>query len=369
MSSELKSPPPENPPAFSWARAWLVAPAPDRRARAILIVLGSLTALGWLDYAAGFWVSLQLFYLIPVLLSVAWLGWRFGAVIAVLSVATRLAGDIAAGVFQHMDPAAVFWNRLVEACVSLVIVWVFHSLISLQRELEERVRQRTTSLEHAVGVRHELQKQLFEAAQSERSAIGHDLHDGLGQHLTATSIAANVLAVRLAAAAHPDAERARKVVDLVQDGIAKTRQIARGLLLSTIEPAELPAELEELAATVRQEHGVDCQFTLLGNVGPISVATASHLFYIAQEATRNAVRHARPTRIYLHLAVTGRDLVLSVTDDGAGFPPPATGSPGMGLRIMRHRSDLIGGKLELGTALPHGTCVHCRVPLTPALPS
>lgn len=227
-------------------------------------VLGLLLVIGWIDYAAGFWVSMQLFYLVPIVLAVAWFGWRAGCGFAILAVLLRLAGDTAAGMFDQISTGSVLGNRAVEACISCILVWLFHALFSLQRELEERVRQRTASLEQANAARQELQRQLAEAGRRERSAIGHDLHDGLGQHLTATSMAANVLASRLAAAGHTEAEHARPVVELVQGGIAKTRRIARGLLLSAIEP-------DQLAAGIRREHGIACQFTLPGGA---SIATS-----------------------------------------------------------------------------------------------
>ena len=354
----------EIPPARSWAQAWLAETPSPRPTRPLLVALAALFAIGWLDYAVGFWISLQLFYLIPIIFTVVWVGWKAGSGIAILSVIVRLVGDIAAGIFEHMAPAAVFWNRLVEICISLIIVWVFHALISLQRALEERVRQRTASLEQAIAARDELQRQLSETGRRERSAIGHDLHDGLGQHLTATSIAANVLSSRLAAAGHADADRARQVVDLVQEGIAITRQIARGLLLSAIEPAELASELEELAKSLSQEHGIACHFTLQGTVAGTDVATASHLFYIAQEAARNAVRHGRCKRLEINVSEGEHDLLMTIVDDGIGMAAVPANTPGMGLRIMRHRSELLGGDFAITAIEPNGTCVSCRIPLS-----
>lgn len=363
MSLENLNALPEPSRHFRWARFWLAAPAPERRSRFIVIVLAIVTALGWIDYAAGFWVSLQLFYVIPTCMSVVWIGPRPAAAIATLCVLVRVIGDGAAGMFDHVVPVAVFWNRLAELCVYWILVWVFNAFVTLQRDLEERVRQRTASLEQAVNARDELQKQLFEVGRLERSAIGHDLHDGLGQHLTATSIAANVLATRLASSGNPEGDRARKIVDLLQEAIAKTRQIARGLLLSAVEPAEFSTELDELAATIRKEHGISCVCTLSGTVDRISVATASHLFYIAQEAARNSVRHGSPTHIAIECATRPDGLMLSVTDNGSGIASLSPERPGMGLRIMRHRSQLIGGDFTVTSVDGAGTRIQCCIPL------
>jgi signal transduction histidine kinase len=87
------------------------------------------------------------------------------------------------------------------------------------------------------------------------------------------------------------------------------------------------------------------------------------LFQIAQEAVRNAVRHACPTCLRIGLIVDNGQLVLSVGDDGSGIKASADGSSGLGLRIMKHRASVIGATLSVGGSEPRGTLVICRLPL------
>lgn len=334
----------------------------------MLIVMCMVAAIGWVDYVSGIWVSLQLFYLIPIMLSVAWLGWREGCVVVALCVLTRMGGDIGAGIFRQIEPIAVFWNRLVDLGVSCILVWAFHTLISLQRQLEARVRTRTAALELAVAARNHMQAQLMEVSRRERGAIGHDLHDGLGQHLTATAMAAEVLAARLKARDDASSGDARTIVRLVEEGIAQTRHLARGLLLSTIEPEQLVLELEELCASASREQHVPCTFSVDGTSRISDPATASHLFYIAREAVHNALRHAGATQVAVSLTADSSSIALTVTDDGCGLPPRAVLNTGMGLRIMAHRSELIGAEFSVTPAPGGGTLMRClmRLPLLPA---
>jgi signal transduction histidine kinase len=339
----------------------LTAPASWGRRRCALVVLAVIAFIGIVDYLTGYWVSLQLFYLLPIMLSVVWLPESDRWLVAALCVVVRLSGDIAAGIFEHVSPASVLWNRLAELALFCVVVWALDALVSLQRQLEERVRQRTAALEQAIASRDELQGQLLEISRRERGSIGHDLHDGLGQHLTATSMAATLLSNQLAGEGHPAADHARQVVGLLQDGIAQTRQIARGLLLSTVQPADLVAELEELASAVRDQHGLPCNVATHGSVRDLDIAMASHLFFIAQEATRNAARHARATRIEIQLSCDAATVCLQVSDDGSGLPAAPAANAGLGLRIMRHRSELIGASFSVAPRRPSGTCVRCEV--------
>ena len=151
---------------------------------------------------------------------------------------------------------------------------------------------------------------------------------------------------------------------MVQDAIANTRQIARGLLLAAIAPAELVAELEELADRLNREHRAGCQFLYRGDgASRLDVATASHLFYVAQEAVRNAVRHGRAKQVDVYLRIRDGRLKLVVQDDGIGLPPPPRRGAGLGLQIMVHRSEMIGATFTIERAPVGGTIVRCRVPL------
>jgi len=325
-----------------------------------------IAIIGWIDYITGVRVSLGLFYLLPITLSVAWLGGREACAAAVVSIVVRVAGDLESGTYHY--PVTAFWNRLADLGMYLVIIWVFHALISLWRELELRVRLRTAALEQALRARDELQAQLFEISRRERSSIGHDLHDGLGQHLTATAMAASLLAASLSEARQPTVGDAQNIVRMLQDAISQTREIARGLLLAAIEPDELISELEELAATLSQEGGPRCHFTWRGPFEGLDAAISSHFFYIAQEAARNALRHARPSHVEISLQAVPGAIELTVTDNGPGVSPRA-GSPGMGLRIMAHRAEIVGGEFSVEPAAGGGTRVRCRAPLSrPAVP-
>lgn len=347
------------------------APAHSRRASAAA-VLGSCVTLAVLYVILKGTVSMQGFYLVPVILAVSWLGLGWGVFTAFFTAFLRMMGDYATTMldpdyyFAAADVSRVVSNRVNGLLLFLVVVVVIHELIVLSRQLEQRVRARTAALRLAVAARERLQQSLFQAGVRERATIGRDLHDGLGQHLTATAMAARVLATRLEDGDDELAARARELEALVKAGIEQTRQIARGLLLESVPPAELCAELEELAVTATQHHGVPCVLTAEGPVEKLDENVASHLFYIAREALRNALRHAAADRIAIHLAVQRAGVELSIVDNGRGF---AVGTPrdgGMGLHIMAQRAEFMGGALRIQTPPGGGTRIDCRVP-TPDL--
>jgi signal transduction histidine kinase len=332
-------------------RRWLIA------ATLVLVAL-----IGAADFLTGFQVSLLVFYFLPVSLAVAAAGWRFGAFIAGLSVATWLVGDFAAGAhFANLLIPA--WNAEIALGTYLILIWLLHSIVALHREMDERVRQRTAALTAEIAERERLEKAVLEIGERERRSLGRDLHDGLGQHLTGTALVAQALAARLAAGHAAEAAEAHKVVTLVEDGIEQTRQVAKGLLLGEIERDSLAAALQELAATTRTATSLACQCHCA--IDPLlpEVGVATHLYRIAQEAVRNAVRHGRPQRVDITLTERADGLLLQVKDDGAGLAATGERRPGLGLRIMAHRAAIIGASFSIEAPPGGGTLVSCRLPI------
>ncbi len=335
---------------------------PAKRRTSVAIIILSVVWIGVIDYFTGPWVSLLVFYLAPISLAAAWLGLSAALVTAVGSVGVRLWGDYDLGAPYAHHPTVV-WNSVIVLSTYMFVAFVLRRLILLQRELEARVRARTAALAQEVSVREQLQRELIEISERERRTIGNDLHDGLGQHLTAMAYAAQILSQQLAGRADDSAQAARAIVRLAEEGILQSRQLARGLLLTAIEPEDLAREMEELAATVQRQNRVHCVFELRGDTLAKDSNTASNLFRIAEEAVRNSVRHARPTELRLSLITDNDGMILDIQDNGPGLPADIEPKPGVGLRVMAHRAKLIGGELSVESSKERGTRIYCRVPL------
>lgn len=349
-----------------WDLAQLAVAPKHGRGRSILVVGLFVALIGWIDYLTGQRLSLELFYLVPIILSVAWLGPRTAGIVALLCIVARVGGDLAYGPYAY--PLVVFWNRLTDLAVYLILIWLVHGLLSLFRHLDRRVVERTQALQESVRLRQQLERELLDIGARERSAIGRELHDDLCQQLTGTALATKVLAEQLDETDRTAAHDAQAIVHYVEESIRKTRQIARGLLLASIEPSTLADELAELAAKA-SGGGITCIFRFEGFPVIPDAASCAQLFRIAQEALRNAVRHARPTRVEIILGGNSAATFLMVRDDGTGLPAAGTRSPGMGRRIMEHRALLIGGTLSVVPAQGTGTCVICHLPRNAAQPA
>ncbi len=337
---------------------------PKLRRQLTLATCALVLLIGLADFRQGWDLSMQVFYFLPVALAVVARGPKFGIGVSMACLAISLGGDIAAGArFSSLVVPA--WNAAIALTIYLVLVWLLSSLLHLQHELERRVEQRTVALAGEIAERERLEKSILEISERERRSIGHDLHDGLGQHLTGTAITGQLLADRLQERGAEETADARKVVSLVTTAIAQTRHMAKGLLLADIDTEGLPSALFEFCATTTEQFRVTCTF--INKEPTVSLppgnGVASHLLRIAQEAVRNAVRHGGAKHIDVRLHTRDRRLTLVVQDDGSGLPPPGKRGAGLGLRIMAHRAEMIGATFAIERSHTGGTLVQCTLPL------
>ncbi len=214
--------------------------------------------------------------------------------------------------------------------------------------------------------RKQLEKEILEISDREQRRIGHDLHDGLCQHLAGIEMLSQVLEKKLAPKFKDGAGRAAEISKNVREAIGQTRSLARGLSPVTLESEGLASALHELALNTEKMFHVSCRFDSDAPVPVQNPAMATHLFRLAQEAVSNAVKHGKAKAIAIHLKADPGWIYLGVSDNGVGFSLEKTSqSKGMGLRIMKFRAGMIGGTLTIERNADGGTIVICSAPNHP----
>jgi PAS domain S-box-containing protein len=210
--------------------------------------------------------------------------------------------------------------------------------------------------------RKTLEREILEISDREQRRIGHDLHDSLGQQLTALEFQGQALVGKLKSAAPALVEPARDICRHIQQTIRNTRLLSHGLSPVPLGEEGLMTALAELAAGVGAMNGVQCEFGCARTVLVTDATVATHLYRIAQEAVNNALKHSRARFIRVRLEEDREHWRLSVEDDGRGLDPGVRKSTGMGLRIMNHRARLVGASLEVQSVEPSGLRIECTVP-------
>jgi PAS domain S-box-containing protein len=265
-----------------------------------------------------------------------------------------LPGGLAAEALQHIT--AALRTRQVQT---------FGSQFLMPDELRDFEARAMACVEDEVMIiirdvteRKRMEREIVEATSREQQRIGQDLHDGLGQHLTAITFMTKVLERKLSAKAPEESSDAAEIGRLVIQALAQTRNLARGLFPAQLEQNGLIAALSELTAGVEKSCAVRCVLRAHEAVTLQDNVLATHVFRIAQEAINNSIKHGKPETIEVSLAMNGDKIELRVTDDGGGFSPEAK-SDGLGLRIMHYRARRIGGTLQVAATDHGGTRVTC----------
>ncbi len=220
-----------------------------------------------------------------------------------------------------------------------------------------------SAIRRYAGLYRRARERLITAEEEERRRLARDIHDGVGQTLTAASLTLDALAADLGesrAAGH--VARAR---ELTTTALAETRAAAERIRPPRLMERGLASALHELA--------IRCGAPVVADLDPAAGSTLPpdrilEVFRIVQEALGNAVRHGGG-EIHLRLWSEPGDLMLEVTDEGVGFDPDQVDPHALGLSGMRERAAAIGARLTISTAPGSGTQIRLRVPVPHDVPT
>ena len=226
-------------------------------------------------------------------------------------------------------------------------------------DLEQQVEKRTAELKGVQDKLRRLSGAIMDAQERERQTLARELHDHLGQVLTALRIDSVWLEKYLENRDAGAAERAKRLCSLIDDTIGDVREMAFRLRPGVLDDLGLVDALASLTRDFEKRSGISCRFRHSGAAG-ICGHLATALYRIAQEAVTNALRHSGASFIGVDLELEEEDLILTVTDDGCGFAV-LEDHAGLGLTGMRERAILVGGRLEIVSQPDSGTTITCSV--------
>ena len=218
-----------------------------------------------------------------------------------------------------------------------------------------------TAVKKAQEQLRRLSGRIMDSQEKERTAIARELHDELGQLLTALRMDSVWIRNRLQDTDSKAADRALTMCTLIDKTIEDVRSMAIRLRPGVLDTLGLVDALEWFTTDFENRTGITCFFEH-HNVPGIKDRLATAAYRITQEALTNAARHADAGRLDVSLNAEDNILTLIVTDDGRGFNlPELTESEGLGVAGMRERASLVGGTLEVQSQQRKGTRVYFRV--------
>lgn len=278
-------------------------------------------------------------------------GGREGGAIAVVDLSYLCFVGVGSVVFGHFQQNLLLTNftqaRQLERGA--------RRLARLNASLQDQVFEQTASL-------RVLTERLTNAVEQERARLASDLHDDLGQHLTAVRMAARLARNRAGTPAEGALAALESLVSRSHDVL---REIVWQLRPQLLDQLGLAEAVEALARRMNEHGGLVVTCEVEDDGSAVAEPTALACFRIAQEALTNAARHAEASHAQIAVRVAGSAVELVVTDDGRGL---AARGPGTGITSMSERALSVGGALELGPSAPTGTRVSFVAPAQGGLP-
>jgi PAS domain S-box-containing protein len=228
-------------------------------------------------------------------------------------------------------------------------------------DITERAREGQL-LERSRRELRRLSASLVNAREAERRRIARELHDELGQWLTALKMELSTL---LPIAAHDElAQRVGSMVSIVDEMVSSVRRIASDLRPLMLDELGLNAAVEWLVRESSRRMGIEIVLRLEDADPPVSEAATIALYRMVQEALTNIARHARASEVRVELRRQSGEVLLTVQDNGVGFSEKEISREGShGLMGIRERAHMLGGQLQVGNMAGGGGRLEVRLPI------
>jgi signal transduction histidine kinase len=254
---------------------------------------------------------------------------------------------------QQIDQRSSRLYQISEVFASSAILLALIFAVATVRMVAQLIHQ----LEWQTAELSRVSWHMLEDQEATARRFSHELHDELGQSLTA--VKTNLTALQL----HGDETAARLAdsVHLVDEAIGNVRQMSQLLRPTILDDFGLEAGLRWLAEGFSARTGVDVQVES-SLQGRLADETETHLFRIAQEALTNVARHSGAKHVHMKLASNGGEIQLSIQDDGRGLVAPPDNDRGMGMIGMRARARSAGGDVSVHGGPGQGVLIEVRVP-------
>jgi two-component system, NarL family, sensor histidine kinase UhpB len=210
----------------------------------------------------------------------------------------------------------------------------------------------------------ELSAYLQQVREEERTRIARELHDELGQALTALKIDLNWLDEKLPVREQKIGDKLASMLDLLNRTVDSVRRISEDLRPGMLDDLGLAAAIEHHAAKFAEQTGIACDLSMNRDHFALDDQVSTTLFRVLQESLTNVARHAGANAVTVRLQELENEMLLIVKDNGRGLPEPsADKKKTYGLLGMHERVKLLGGSLDISSAPGKGTRIEASIPL------
>jgi signal transduction histidine kinase len=291
---------------------------------------------------------------------------RRQGMIQLIQEINRLSADDVMRADQNMRQSQVAFRRFLAGSTSvsltLALIVAGISFFHISR-LERRSGQERRRIEQAEKELRLLSQKLVQAQEEERRSISRELHDEIGQMLTALRLELRNLE-ELYAAPEPDLlRRHAEIKDLAEKTLRAVRDLAMGLRPAMLDDLGLEPALQWQAREFSRHNSIPAIVEIDGDLDDLSEELRTCVYRVVQESLTNCARHAHAKNVRITVHGGRSEMALTIQDDGIGFDPGNAVSRGIGLIGMEERVRELGGAMTVLSQPNKGTIVEIAIPL------
>jgi signal transduction histidine kinase len=352
----------------------------DKANKTAIVAVGIITTviITALDYITSVEISFSVFYLIPISIVTWYLNKKAGLVFSVLCAALWMLAD-SQNFARFSSPAIPYWNALVRLCFFIIVTILLGEIKAFKGNLENLVEEKTRSLKEEIirriktedelkyktEVLSSLTKSLQNIREEESTKIAREIHDELGQALSAVKIELMWLVKKYPG----DTVYNRKIMqvsEIVEETIKNVRRISASLRPKLLDQLGFLPAIEWQLKEFERRTRIKCELDIENDNIKLNPIASSTMFRIFQESLTNIARHSRATRAELSLDNKSDILTMTIKDNGIGFSKDYKNKKhSLGIVGMQERAHSLGGVLNIDKYPGGGTQVIVNIPLTP----
>jgi len=278
---------------------------------------------------------------------------------------TGVFSDNESIVKAYKSGAVDFITKPVNREVLVSKVKIFMTLFNQKNELQKKSILLEEYIDKLKIAEKKRLRYLIEGEDKERERISRDLHDGLGQYLSAATLNFGSILGEIQLKGNRISEKFETGYELLKKAIEESRNMTRRLMPISMKDFGLNESIKSLVATM--EKSTDIKIKFLTNISQkrFNRNTESNLYRISQECLNNAIKHSQATEIVLQLFLHDELVSLTYEDNGIGFDMATTSYEfdSYGLQIMNNRTQLMNGSMQIDSSIGKGTFISIEIPL------
>lgn len=250
---------------------------------------------------------------------------------------------------------ADFMASFARSVILGIVGWIENSLVTLQRSQHQQLVKANKKLQKFALTGEKL------AQTQERNRLARELHDTLAHTLSSSSVQLEAIKTLF----DHDPEQAKtmldQTLDITKNGLAETRRALVDLRSSELEAYGLTQAIKNIMSSAAERGGFKAKFQLDKDLDILPDEISHSLYRIVQEAAENILRHANASKASVSLITEDNSIRLVIKDSGIGFDPETIEKGHLGIRGMRERTEMLGGKFEITSDEKTGTELTVRI--------